>query len=365
MFFRGQPRLWKEKFDVCALSSEKENLMLFADEEGIKWQYVPMKREISLWVDIICFFHFIWIFVKERPYVVHGNTPKASLLSMVAAWLTGRPIRIYMCHGLRYQGTQGYIRKLLMIMEKISCMCATNVFCVSKGVADVIVAEGLCKKSKIQVVGYGSAGGIDLAKFSPDTVISSVRSELYIPEDAFVFVFVGRIVKDKGVNELVSAFEKLCQNNTNTHLILVGPLETKQNPIDVSTLNLIESNSNIHAVGMQKDVRPYLKASNAFVLPSYREGFGMVLIEAGAMGLPCISTNITGCNEIIVSGENGTLVEPKNSDALYFEMNYWLKHQDFVCRMSSNARRMVKERFECHQVWQRYYDEYVRLSGLT
>ena len=361
IFFNGQPRLWEDRFDVCAVSSDPEILKQFAEEEGIRYKHIPMKREISLLADILSLFRWIWLLLKERPYIVHGNTPKASLLSMVAAWMTRRPVRIYMCHGLRYQGTEGKLRKLLMTMEKIACSCATNVISVSKGVADIMVADGLCKKEKMMVVGHGSAGGVDMEKFNPDKVERDIRKEMGIPEDAFVFAFVGRIVGDKGVNELVGAFNRINEKNQNTHLLLVGPNESVQDPISEKTAAIIDNNPSIHAMGMQQDVRPFLKASDAFVLPSYREGFGMVLIEAGAMGLPCITTNITGCNEIIIPGENGAIVEPRNEGALYEEMNKWLESPEVVREMAGKARKLVEDRYECHKVWNLYFDKYKSL----
>lgn len=363
IFFKGQPQLWKEEYDVCAISSEPDNLKKFAEEEGIRCKHIPMKREISLFADVVSLFRWIWLLLKERPYIVHGNTPKASLLSMVAAWLTRRPVRIYMCHGLRYQGTQGKLRKLLMAMEKIACSCATHVIGVSKGVADIMVSDGLCKKEKMMVVGHGSAGGVDMEKFNPNKVEHDVRNELGIPNDAFVFAFVGRIVGDKGVNELVGAFNRINEKNHNTHLLLVGPKESVQDPINANTAAIIEKNSSIHAVGMQLDVRPYLKAANAFVLPSYREGFGMVLIEAGAMGLPCITTNITGCNEIIIPRENGAIVEPRDEEALYKEMKKWVENPDIVKTMAAKSRKMVEDRYECHKVWEEYYKFYKSLCN--
>lgn len=360
-FFSGQPQLWKQYYEVTAIAAEKDKLCEFATAEDIGYKYIPMHREISLWSDIGCLFRFIWLFIKERPFLVHGNTPKASMLSMLAAWLTRRPVRIYMCHGLRYQGTQGKLRKLLMAMEKIACTCATQVISVSKGVADIMVADGLCKQEKMMVVGYGSAGGVDMEKFNPDKVERDVRNELGIPKDAFVFAFVGRIVGDKGVNELVGAFNRINDKNHKTHLLLVGPKETVQDPINEKTVSIIENNPSIHAVGMQQDVRPYLKAANAFVLPSYREGFGMVLIEAGSMGLPCITTNITGCNEIIIPGENGAIVEPRNEDALYEEMKKWLENPGLVSEMAGKARKQVEDRYECHKVWNLYFETYKSL----
>lgn len=361
IFFKGQPQLWKEVFDVCAVSSEPDNLKKVAEEEGIRYKYIPMKREISLFADVVSLFRWIWLLLKERPYLVHGNTPKAALLSMVAAWITRRPVRIYICHGLRYQGTEGKLRKLLIMMEKITCRCATHVISVSKGVANVMVQDGLCPREKMSVVGYGSAGGVDIERYNPNNIESNVRNEINIPEDAFVLTFVGRIVKDKGINELVSSFDIINKIYPNIHLLLVGPVETVQNPVDESTIRTIEKNENIHAVGMQKDVRPFLKASDAFILPSYREGFGMVLIEAGAMGLPCITTDITGCNEIIVPGENGAIIEPRKKEALRDEMEKWVSNPDMVKKMAGNARKMVSERYDNRIVREKYFEFYKSL----
>lgn len=363
IFFKGQPQLWKEEFDVCAVSSEPDNLKKVAEEEGIRYRHIPMKREISLFADVVSLFRWIWLLLKERPYLVHGNTPKAALLSMVAAWITHRPVRIYMCHGLRYQGTEGKLRKLLMMMEKITCGCATHVISVSKGVADVMVQDGLCPREKMKVVGFGSAGGVDIERYNPNNIESNVRNEINIPEDAFVFAFVGRIVGDKGVNELVGAFNRINEKNQNTHLLLVGPNESVQDPISEKTAAIIDNSPSIHAMGMQQDVRPFLKASDAFLLPSYREGFGMVLIEAGAMGLPCITTHITGCNEIIIPGENGAIVEPRDEEALYKEMKKWVENPDIVKTMAAKSRKMVEDRYECHKVWEEYYKFYTSLCN--
>lgn len=364
-FFKGQARLWNETFDVCAISSEKEKLIDFAQTEGIRYCYMPMHREISLISDVCCLIHFIWLFIKERPYIVHGNTPKASMLSMVAAWLTCRPVRIYMCHGLRYQTTTGNLRRILMFMEKLSCSCATQVICVSEGVRKQLVKDGLCKESKGKVVGYGTAGGIDVNFFSRNAISEALdkRVELGIPQEDFVFSFVGRIVKDKGINELVAAFDRLSQEY-HVSLILVGPQERDLDPINMETEEVIRENSHIHAVGRQSDVRPYLAASDAFVLPSYREGVGMVLLEANAMGVPCIASDIIGCNDVVTVGVNGELVQPRNVESLYQKMKEWVEHHERVAELAKGCRNYVCSRYSSEDVKMAYYQELKSLAGL-
>ena len=348
IFFKGQPRLWEEKFDVCAVSSESDYLKKFAEEEGIGYKHIPMKRDISLFSDIASLFLWIWLLLKERPYIVHGSTPKAALLSMVAAWLTRRPVRIYMLHGLRYQTTQGRLRKVLLAIERLTCNCATHIICVSDGVRRQLVEDGLCNAEKATVIGYGTAGGIDTERFSRDAIkgLPLVREQLNIPKDDFVFCFVGRIVKEKGVNELVTAFDRLSHENKNIHLFLVGPPEKDLDPIAKETEDVIAENKRIYAVGQQNDVRPWLAASNAFVLPSYREGVGMVLLEANAMDVPCIASDIIGCNDVVTEGVNGELVASQNTEALYQKMREWLTNPEKVAKIASTSRSHVQNHYE-------------------
>jgi len=362
-FFKGNLAYLNEVFEVYAISSQKDELNELGRKEGIKTFFIPMRRPISLFYDIVSLFRFIKLFLVERPDIVHGNTPKASLLSMVSAKLSGVKVRIYMCHGLRYQGTTGIMRLLLMKMEKIACTCATEVICVSKGVRNILIEDGICAKNKAVVIHHGSASGIDLDYFKIDSSLQNtdVREKLGISLTDFVFIFVGRIVKDKGVNELISSFEKLHSQINSVHLILVGSEEKDLNPISKKNRETIETHLNIHAVGRQIDIRPYLLSSDAFVLPSYREGFGMVLLEAGAMGLPCITTNISGCNEIVIHGENGEIIPPRDENALYEKMKDWVVHKDKLAYMSSHARSFVENRFDKKTVWLKLLDEYNRL----
>ncbi len=362
-FFRGNLKFLSDTFDICAVSSDKEKLEAFAESEGVASHYIPMKRQISLFSDFLSLFCFIFFFLKKRPDIVHGNTPKGAMLSMLAAWITRVPVRIYMCHGLRYQGTQSKMRKLLMWMEWLTCSCATQVISVSKGVRTTLIEDGLCKERKIMVVRDGSAAGIDLTRFDINKVDATiVRKQLSISPFDFVFIFVGRIVKDKGINELVSAFTRLSEENKKLHLILVGAEERELNPISDDARKQIETNARIHAVGRQADVRPFILASNAFVFPSYREGFGMVLIEAQAMGVPCMSSDIIGCNEIIIPGENGELIPVKDEKVLYERMKDWVELPDKVAYMASNARRLVAERYEQKMVWNALLETYRKLS---
>lgn len=356
-FFKGQPRLWKNYFDVMVIANEEEKLRVFAETEGVNFLLMPMRREISLINDFICLIRFICLFIKERPYIVHGNTPKAGMLSMVAAWLTKRPVRIYMCHGLRYQSENGFKRKLLMSFEKLSCFCATKVICVSSGVKNKLIGDNLCASRKAKVIGYGTAGGVDINYFS--------RTSNYMPvivtetANSFVFIFIGRIVRDKGVDELVKAFQRLCDDGYNVYLQLIGSMEQDLDPVGLETLKMIKRNTRIHALGRQSDVRPFLEKSNALILPSYREGVGQVLLEACCMDVPCIASDIIGCNEVIVSGVNGELVPPRNSEMLYQIMKEWVCNPTKVAKMEKVCRNSIVERYAQDKVFHAYLDEYL------
>lgn len=365
-FFKGQLKFLSKEFEITAISSDRITLEKFGQDEGVATYCIPMERSISLWRDWLSFFRFVCFFLKQQPYIVHGNTPKAGLLSMLAARLTGVPVRVYMCHGLRYQGCTGKMAGLLRMMERLSCRCATEVICVSHGVMNTLIEDGVCRKEKLKVLAHGSVNGIDVRRFDKQQIAGGERifSKLGIPATDFVFCFVGRIVKDKGVNELVAAFKALVRQYTAVHLLLVGPMEDEQNVIDEETQEEIRTNRHIHAVGAQPDVRPFMAFSQVFVLPSYREGFGVVLMEAGALGLPCITTDIIGCNEIIQDGINGKIIPPRDENALYKAMKWFYEHRDDeVKEMALQARPLIMERYEQHRVWAALLDEYKVLAN--
>lgn len=362
-FFKGQLNYISNTFDVVAISSEKEKLIEFGKRENVAVHYIPMKRNISLLDDCKSLFQLISYFKRARPDIVHGNTPKGAFLSMVAAKLTGIPIRIYMCHGLRYQGSQGGMKVLLKLMEKLACLCATEILCVSAGVRKVLVEDGICKEHKLKVILNGSANGIDTTYYNREKIqdLNIWKTKLGINDKNFVYCFVGRIVKDKGVNELVNAFDRLQQDLEHVHLIIVGQQE-KLDPISKETEEKIKNNAHIHMVGLQSDVRPFMAISNVFVLPSYREGFGQVLVEACSLGVPCITTDITGCNEIIQDGVNGKIIPPRDENALYKMMKWFYDYQDDEVKiLASNARPMIAERYERHKVWNALLTEYQTL----
>lgn len=356
----------QEGFEVAAVSSPGEILTELADREGIKPIAVPMERRISIFKDIKSLWLMWRVMRREKPDIVHSMTPKAGLISMMAAWLARVPIRIHTFTGLVFPTSTGLKRRILMATDRLTCACATNVIPEGEGVKADLLNNGITKKP-LRVLGHGNVRGIDLEYFTPyvpaDNTDSTennnpVKSAQSVGEPQFTFVFVGRLVGDKGINELVAAFKRLNEEHSRTRLVLVGGEEAELDPLRTVTRTEIERNPAIENVGRQSDVRPYYAAADALVFPSYREGFPNVVIEAGAMGLPSIVTDINGSREIIIEGENGTIIPSKDAEALYQAMKRFVENPDDVKRMAANARPLIASRYEQSYVRQCLKDFY-------
>lgn len=349
---KGQIGFLAKEMDVILVAKDVGNLKALAANEGVEYRDIDMRREISPINDLMSLFHLIRLFRKERPDIVHANTPKGALLGLLAAWVTRIPHRIYNVNGLRFETAKGNFRRLLITMEKIACVCATKVIPQSNGVAELVRREHITNKP-LQVLHYGSGNGVNVEYFN--TELLEVKTKAAEIRNGFVglsFVFVGRLVGDKGVNELVEAFDRLSNEFDDIRLHLVGPREEKLDPILVRTSNIISSNNKILEFGFQTDVRPFLAASDVFVLPSYREGFPNVVLEASAMNLPCIVSDVNGATDAIKDGINGMIVPIRDSEALYVAMRQLVIDKNLRISMASRARSMVTERFNRLDVWQ-------------
>lgn len=387
---KGQLKFMNQYYDVVALSNNTGLLDKVAQRERVRTIEVPMKREISLEDDIRCLFQLIRVFKKEKPFIVHANTPKGSLLSMAAAWLCRVPHRIYLVTGLRYQGTTGLFRFLLMSMERLSCFFANKVIPEGQGVLHALQADHITGKP-LQIVLNGNINGIDTAFFSKEATIEylkqlpvdndlggledvsspeaaqlSLRKHLDISDNDYLFVFIGRIVKDKGMKELVGSLKALSNDKALADrikcpkVLLVGTFEDGD-PLDPEDENFLRKSENVKLVGWQSDVRPFILAADALVFPSYREGFPNAPMQAGAMEIPSIVTDINGCNEIIKDGLNGKIIQPRNTTALTNAMKWLLTHEEEGRRMAKNARKMIQDRYEQERVWNALLETYRNL----
>lgn len=353
---KGQLKMLSKHYEVVAVSSPGEKMKVLEEREMVRTVSVPMERRISLVKDFISLIRLIILFAKEQPDIVHSITPKAGLLSMLAAWITRVPVRMHTFTGLVFPTTTGKMQKLLIAMDRLTCFCATHINPEGEGVKRDLINYKITSKP-LHVIANGNVNGIDLEYFDRIPEVME-KAWLYKKEGIFTFCFVGRMVKDKGVNELVHSFLRLYQEDDQVRLLLVGPFETELDPVLPEVEEQILHHPGICFMGFQGDVRPFLAASDALVFPSYREGFPNVVIQAGAMGIPAIVTDINGCNEIVLPDRNGVIIPSKNEQALYEAMKYFASHSVEVEKMAANARTLIVSRYEQRMVWDALLAEY-------
>lgn len=364
---RGQLKFMSENgFNVIGVSSPGEALNEVEINEGIRVKAIPMTRTISVLQDLKSLYRLYILFKKEKPQIVHSHTPKAGTLSMIAAKLAGVPYRLHTVAGLPLLEAKGKKRLLLDIVEKITYACATKIYPNSIGLREIIIDANYTNSEKLKVLANGSSNGINTTYFDPhlftDIDQMELREKLKIASNDFVFIFVGRLVTDKGINELVSAFKAIKKNHhKKVKLLLVGPLEENLDPLLPKTIEEINNNPDIVSVGYQKDVRPYFSIANSLLFPSYREGFPNVVMQAGAMGLPSIVSDINGCNEIVVNEVNGLIIPVKNELAIKKSMDFVLSNNKKFNLMMENSRRMIVKRYEQKVVWEEILAEYQKI----
>ena len=350
-------------FEVIGISSAGNALYEVSQEEEIRVIEINMSRKITPIKDFLSVYNLYKLIKKEKPIIVHSHTPKAGAVAMMAAKIANVPIRLHTVAGLPLMEAKGIKRKLLNFVEKVTYACATKVYPNSKGLYDFIVEEELISSIKMKIIANCSSNGIDTSYFDSERISEKQREEfltrLNIQKKDFVFIFVGRLVGDKGINELIDAFARI--KDSNVKLLLVGGLESDLDPLKSETIHEIDKNKNIISVGFQKDVRPYFAISHCLVFPSYREGFPNVVLQAGAMGLPSIVSNINGCNEIIQEGINGSIIPSKDRESLYTVMHKIISDEAWRKQLAGNARDIIVSHYEQKLVWDALLIEYKHL----
>jgi len=357
-FCNGMLKELSEKYEVVALSSPGPEFPAIEEREEVRTIKVPMERRMSIVKDIKALIKMIGVFRKEKPTMVHSMTPKAGLLCMMAGKLTGVPVRVHTFTGLVWPTEKGLKRQILMMTDRLTCACATHIIPEGEGVKSDLIAGKITNKP-LKVLGYGNVKGVDMNKCSRRPEVMKIAEKLR-KENCFTFLYVGRVVRDKGINELCFAFERLHNDNPDTRLILVGPYEDAVDPISEESRKIIDENKAIEAVGAKSgdELFAYYAAADSFVMPSYREGFPNTVLEAGAMGLPSIVTDINGSREIIINGKNGVIVPSKNIEVLYDAMLNMLQDKSERERMAANARHLIETRYEQKFVRQCLFDFY-------
>lgn len=349
IFCRGLFCRLSQKYEVVAVSSPQPELDDIARREGVRTVDVPMRREIAPLSDFAALLRLVRVFRRERPQMVHSITPKAGLLSMLAARLAGVPVRVHTFTGLVFPSASGLRRRVLMLADRTICRCATHVIAEGQGVKSDLQRFGITRK-ELHVLGFGNVRGIDLSHYDRSSDVMERARELRrragAGDSTFVFVFVGRIVHDKGIDELVEAFCRLRDEGVDARLLLAGSFETVGS-VSARTRETLSARPDICiSSDWVDDARPWYAAADAFVFPSHREGFPNAVIEAGAMGLPSIVTDINGSREIIIDGRNGVIIPVQDVQALCSAMKRMASDKALAAGMGAAARPLVASRYE-------------------
>ena len=369
----GQLKFMSDYYEVIGVGSEGQwisgdtPIKKLAEKENIRVIPVEIAREISILKDVKALYKLYKIFKKEQPFIVHSHTPKAGTLSMVASKMAKIPHRLHTVAGLPLVEATGIKRQILDTVEKITYACATKVYPNSYGLKDIINNNNFGSSKKLKVIGKGSSNGINTSHFDPSLYTNSdkeqLRKELSYNNSDFVFVFLGRIVRDKGINELLEAFDNLSKKHNHIKLLLVGYYNKKTALLSAKTETIIHANKQVTFIDWKEDVRPYLSISNALVFPSYREGFPNTVLQASAMKVPSIVADINGCNEIIKDGLNGIIIPVKNVTALYNNMEKLLLDTEYYNHLKENARKRICDNYERKYIWNSLLVEYNNLSN--
>jgi glycosyltransferase involved in cell wall biosynthesis len=372
-FLKGQVGYMKERgFRVHAASSPGPDLIAFGEKEHVEVSAVDMPRRITPGRDLVALGGLLRVLRRVRPTIVHAHTPKGGLLGMLAATLGRVPIRVFHVRGMPLLCATGLRRRLLWCADWLACRLAQQVYCVSHSLREEVIREGLCPAAKIKVLGGGSGNGVDAGnRFNPDKVGSgargNVRRQFGIPGDATVIGFVGRIVRDKGIEELTQAWRHLREEHPDLHLLLVGPFEP-QDPVSPQAEATLRADPRVHLAGMDWNTPPLYAAMDVVVLPTYREGFPNVPLEAAAMGLPVVATRIPGCIDAVKDGLTGTLVPAADAGALSRAIGMYVADRALRDQHGSAGRDRVRREFRQDVIWEALHAEYSRMlrdRGLT
>lgn len=351
---------------VYCMAAPGQDMAKLAQTEPVEVRPVPMTRRISPFHDLLVVFRLVNVFREIRPSIVHAHTPKAGLLGMASAWLARVPNRVYHIHGLPSVTERGLKRWVLRASEMLSCSFAHRVICVSRSLKELVIEEGLCSRNKIRVLHYGSIKGADAVDYFNSerltpAIRESVRKTYDIPTDALVVGFAGRIAHDKGFRELVKAWDILKEQYSDLHLFVVGEFD-QRDPVGPDVEYVLRHDRRIHLTKQRVSNMPAMYAAmDVVVLPSYREGFGLSLIEAGAMQLPVVGTEVPGCVDAVMNNESGLLVPPYDVEALVTAIRRYVDSPELRVEHGKVGRQRVLRCFEPEAIWEALWQEYESL----
>ena len=369
----GQMKYMQENgFEVVMVSSDGKELGDVKANEGCRHHIIPMTRRMTPFADVRCLWLLYRFFKKEKPAIVHSHTPKAGLLSMLAAKLAGVKIRIHTIAGLRFVTTKGFSRRVLIFMEKLTGKAATHVWPNSFSLEEYIKENKLVSPAKLEVIGWGSSNGIKLSRYSPVAIeeekLQDTKKPIQYDSSLIYFLSVGRIVHDKGMDELLNAFLRLYAINPAVRLLLVGAFEDEVDPVSDTTRQLINTHPAVIMAGWSDAVEYFMPLSFALVHPSHREGFPNVLLQAGAMGCPVICSRIDGNIDIVKHQQTGLIFEVKNEDELYSQLKYALENPAILHQYATTLRQQIEQYFDqpiVHSLLHKKYMELLAAQGFS
>jgi len=371
-FLRGQARYMKENgFDVFLICPDGPGLDEYGESEGCTILKLPYRREISLLNDIKGLWLTYKIFREIKPDIINVGTPKAGLLGVIAGWFAGVKARIFTLRGLRSTAEpEGMQKRVVEFMEKLTHHFATKVISITPSMAKYAVENKIVDRDKVVVLAKASSNGINVTRFTPEKAnapeVQRIRNEYGISKDDFVIGFVGRVVKSKGVEEIYLAFKSLYSKYRNLKLFIVGPVENTSDAVNEQILAEMYADANVIMAGQRKDVEYCYHVMTLFALPShnFREGFGNVAMEASACGVPIIVTSGAGCQDAVIDGETGKLINPMNSKELEHAFQYYLDNNDIGKAHGENGVRYANEFFRNDVIWNAQLELYKSLLKL-
>ena len=360
---KGQAKYLSGFYEVKLITSNSYINSRIAEFEGVEVKAIDMSRKITPLQDLRALYRLYRFILNENPDIVYTFTPKAGLLGMMASFLSRVPVRIHNVVGLPLMEASGKKFILLKFIERLTYFFSTNIFCNSFGLKEYINSN--LTSLPITVIGQGSINGVDTEyfknKYSKEEGLK-IRGKYNILKDDFVITFIGRIVKDKGINELVESFINLVKKYPNLKLLLVGDYEEDLNPIDKKNKKFIDELDSIIAIGFKNDIREFLAITDLFTLPSYREGLPNSLIEAGSFGIPLLATDINGCNEIIENNETGILVKKKDAKSLKDGIEKLIVDKRLYSYIRDNVRDRIIKKYDQNYFWKELKNEFKKVT---
>jgi glycosyltransferase involved in cell wall biosynthesis len=365
LLLAGQMKFMKEAgWEVLMVSKDGKEINEVIRREGVEHMIIPFTRKITPFKDLYCLWLLYRLFKKEKPDIVHSHTPKAGLLSMIAAKLAGVKIRIHTVAGMPYMVAEKSKKKLLITMEKLTYRWATEVWPNSQSLFDFMLSEKLVDESKVKIIGFGSTNGVDLNKFNRDTLsenhLIAATIRIAPSENDYLILAIGRLVKDKGIEELVKAFlsSRLVKYGK---LVLLGSFEQELNPIDDEIVRKIQDHPRIVQIEWTDHVSHYLAMADLLVHASHREGFPNVLLEAGAMQVPIICSDIIGNIDLVTHRKTGLVFPVKNSEILKEALEFAFVKRDYMQSLADNLYKEIVEKFPREKMHVLIHENYIRL----